>query len=45
MSMEGGSCYYDGRYLRIDANGDRATDMMVEFAWVEELKANDLILS
>ena len=38
------SCFYDGTYLRIDANGDRATDMMVEFAWVNSLQAGDLIL-
>jgi Ca2+-binding RTX toxin-like protein len=37
------SVYYDGRYLRIDSNGDRATDMMVEFAWIESLSAGDFL--
>lgn len=41
----GASCFYDGKYLRIDTNGDRATDMMVEFAWVEEMTAADFILA
>lgn len=39
------SCYYDGHYLRIDSNGDRAVDMMIEFAWVNELAAGDLMLA
>ena len=38
-----GSCYYDGKFLRFDFDGDRATDMMVEFAWVNELKVSDFI--
>ncbi len=39
------SCYYDGRYLRIDQDGDRATDMMVKLAWVDDLKASDFVLA
>lgn len=39
------SCYYDGTLLRIDGNGDGATDMMVAFAWVEELRAGDFIFA
>ena len=35
---------YDGQYLRIDADGDRATDMMVKFAWIDSLVATDFIL-
>ncbi len=45
FSGAGASCYYDGRFLRIDTNGDRAVDMMVEFAWVAELQADDLMLA
>ena len=40
-----GSVYYDGHYLRIDADGDRATDMMIEFNWLNKLVASDLILA
>ncbi len=40
-----GSVYYDGHYLRIDADGDRATDMMIEFSWLNKLSASDLILA
>jgi Ca2+-binding RTX toxin-like protein len=39
-----GSVYYDGHYLRIDADGDRATDIMIEFSWLNKLTASDLIL-
>lgn len=39
------SCYYDGQFLRIDGDGDRATDMMIEFRWVESLVASDLIFA
>lgn len=39
------SFYYDGSYLRIDADGDRAVDMMVNFAWVAELSRDDFILA
>jgi Ca2+-binding RTX toxin-like protein len=37
------SAYYDGTWLRIDGNGDGATDMMVEFAWVDSLRASDFL--
>jgi Ca2+-binding RTX toxin-like protein len=39
------SVFYDGRFLRIDGNGDGACDMMVEFAWVGSLVASDMILA
>jgi Ca2+-binding RTX toxin-like protein len=39
------SCYFDGTYLRIDDNGDRATDMMVEFKYVDRLSAGDFIFA
>jgi Ca2+-binding RTX toxin-like protein len=37
------SCYYDGNFLRIDSSGDGATDMMIQFAWVEALRPGDFI--
>ncbi len=40
-----GSVYYDGHYLRIDADGDRSTDMIVEFSWLNKLAYSDLILA
>lgn len=39
------SCYYDGRYLRIDADGDRASDLIIAFAWVNELTAADFLFA
>ncbi|MGL4319646.1 MAG: calcium-binding protein [Paracoccaceae bacterium] len=39
------SAYYDGKYLRIDRDGDRATDMMVEFAWTESLSERDFLFA
>lgn len=39
------SCYYDGHYLRIDANGDAITDMMVELLYVETLSASDFLFA
>lgn len=39
------SAYYDGHYLRIDADGDRATDLIVQFMWVNELAAQDFLLA
>jgi hypothetical protein len=39
------SCYYDGTYLRIDADGDRTLDMLVEFAWVDRLVTSDFIFA
>jgi Ca2+-binding RTX toxin-like protein len=48
IDFEGGgqaSTYYDGKYLRIDANGDGASDMLIEFAWVNKIVAGDLLLA
>ena len=39
------SCYYDGKYLRFDINGDRASDMIVEFTHVESLRATDFVFA
>lgn len=39
------SCYYDGKFLRIDHTGDGATDMMVEFRYMNELRASDFLFS
>ncbi len=39
------SCYFDGRYLRIDANGDGRSDMIVEFKWQDELTADDFLFA
>lgn len=39
------SVYYDGKYLRLDSNGDGATDMMVEFAWTSKLAIGDFLLA
>jgi Ca2+-binding RTX toxin-like protein len=39
------SCYYDGRFLRIDTNGNGSTDMMVAFNWTDTLRASDVILA
>ena len=39
------SCYYDGRYLRIDTDGDRASDMIVQLKWVDSLTAADLVFA
>jgi Ca2+-binding RTX toxin-like protein len=41
----GASCYFDGDHLRIDANGDRATDMLVELRYVDELAASDFVFA
>ncbi|SFC23454.1 calcium-binding protein [Tropicimonas isoalkanivorans] len=38
------SAYYDGTYLRIDENGDRAVDMMIEFTNVNDLSGDNFIL-
>lgn len=40
-----GSCYYDGHFLRIDADGDARTDLIVEFAWTGSLTAADFIFA
>lgn len=39
------SCYHDGRYLRIDGNGDAVTDMIVAFKWVADLTAQDFLFA
>ena len=39
------SFYFDGRHLRIDADGDRRVDMIIAFAWVEDLTASDFLLA
>lgn len=39
------SCYYDGHFLRIDGNGDGATDMLIEFSYVASLRAADFIFA
>jgi hypothetical protein len=37
--------YYDGRYLRIDHTGDGATDMIIQFKWVEDMSASDFLFA
>lgn len=39
------SCYHDGRYLRIDGNGDAVTDMIIAFKWVDKLVAGDFLFA
>lgn len=39
------SAYYDGRYLRLDTDGDRATDMIIQFKWVDEMVAPDFLFA
>lgn len=39
------SVYYDGHYLRIDADGDRASDLIIEFKYVSELVASDFLFA
>jgi Ca2+-binding RTX toxin-like protein len=39
------SCYYDGRFLRIDHTGDGATDMLVEFRYMSTLTADDFVFA
>lgn len=39
------SCYFDGRYLRIDHTGDGRTDMIIALKWVGELTATDFLLA
>jgi Ca2+-binding RTX toxin-like protein len=48
LDFEGGgkaSVYYDGRYLRIDHTGDGATDMIIQFKWVEDMSASDFLFA
>jgi Ca2+-binding RTX toxin-like protein len=40
-----GSVYYDGAALRIDANGDEVTDMVIDFAWIADLRASDFLFA
>ena len=39
------SCYFDGDYLRIDADGNGTNDMMVAFNGMGELRAGDFIFA
>jgi Ca2+-binding RTX toxin-like protein len=39
------SCFFDGTYLRIDQDGDRATDMMIEFRYVDTMAQRDVLLA
>lgn len=39
------SCYFDGRHLRVDGNGDAVTDMIIEFKWQDKLVAGDFIFA
>ncbi len=39
------SCFFDGRYLRIDSNGDGRCDMIVEFKYQDQLTVDDFILA
>jgi Ca2+-binding RTX toxin-like protein len=39
------SCYYDGHYLRIDSNGDAASDMIIEFKWTQSLASTDFLFA
>ncbi len=39
------SSYFDGRYLRVDANGDGRCDMIVEFKYVDQLTVDDFLLA
>ncbi len=39
------SVYYDGRFLRIDADGNATTDLMIEFKYVSTLTAGDFIFA
>lgn len=41
----GPSCFFDGRYLRIDGNGDGRCDMIAEFKWQDQLVADDFLTS
>jgi hypothetical protein len=48
LNFSGGgvaSAYYDGRFLRVDADGDALTDLMVEFTNLAKLKADNFILA
>jgi Ca2+-binding RTX toxin-like protein len=39
------SCYFDGHYLRIDADGNGTNDMMVAFDGMGEMRASDFIFA
>jgi Ca2+-binding RTX toxin-like protein len=40
-----GSCYYDGQFLRIDHSGDGVTDMMIEFTFLQHMRADDFMFA
>ena len=40
-----GSLYYDGTNLNIDADGDRTTDMVIRFEYLDSLSKGDLLLA
>jgi Ca2+-binding RTX toxin-like protein len=44
FALSGASMYYDGKMLRIDGDGDRLADAIIEFKWVESLKIGDFLL-
>lgn len=37
------SCYFDGDFLRIDQDGNGTTDMMIEFIYIDRLRASDFL--
>ena len=37
------SVIFDGNFLRVDTDGDRAADMIVEFLYIDTLRASDFI--
>lgn len=39
------SAFFNGSILFIDGNGDRITDMTIEFKWVSDLNASDFLLA
>jgi Ca2+-binding RTX toxin-like protein len=45
FAASGSSAYYDGHFLQIDSNGDRAADMMIEFAWTMSISTGDILLA
>jgi Ca2+-binding RTX toxin-like protein len=39
------SCYFDGQALRIDGDGDAITDMIIDFAYVDDLVKSDFLFA